>query len=225
MYTDKILDRSVLSSDNATLLSKGKTQLQADVYKVVLDDQFFVVKDYSRVGGKLSFVSKWCATQEVRALKQLDGLASVPRLVGQLDSTAFAMEFVDGKGSGGASVPFFSAVRKQIKLMHAYGVAHNDMHTRNIMDSHGKPIFIDFVTAIIKPKSYNPLYWPRHIIFALSAANDRMRGLRYQWKVGPDSLNTIEYILLVPMTVVRKAAAVIRYSMRGLKWCSQHLTH
>jgi RIO-like serine/threonine protein kinase len=136
-----------------------------EVVLVVVDDARAVLKDYAhadpwfrRLVGPLS------ARREARALRLLEGVAGVPRLIRRIGRDAILMEYIDGVSGrdlrrGDYAPDFFVKFYKLIDAIHARGVAHCDLRsTGNILRTPGgDPVFVDFVAHMRRNSWWNPI--------------------------------------------------------------------
>jgi hypothetical protein len=114
-----------------------------------------IVKEYSgapfipRVFGRISL--SW----EESALRRLEGMEGVPAFMGRLSPHAIRISVVRGRpldklNSGELSESCFENLVSLIHGIHGRGVAHGDLHQRNILVDRDRPSVIDFSTAYVK---------------------------------------------------------------------------
>ena len=116
-----------------------------------------VVKDFApRSAFVRATLGRWIARREQRAWAALAGHASVPRLIGEIDALAFAVEYRAGRPlsrSLARETPpgFFDRLAVAIDRMHALGVVHLDLrHQGNVLvGEDGAPVLIDFGSALV----------------------------------------------------------------------------
>lgn len=116
-----------------------------------------VVKDFGpRTALVRHTLGRFLVSRELRAYNALRGHPAVPRLLGQLDAFAFAIEYRPGERmnreiTGRVSPDFSSTLEKAVRALHERGVAHLDLrHRSNVLvgEDDGGPILIDFASAI-----------------------------------------------------------------------------
>jgi len=114
-----------------------------------------IVKEYSgapfmpRMFGRISL--SW----EEAALRRLEGMEGVPAFMGRLSPHAIRISVVRGRpldklNSGELSESCFENLVSLIHGIHERGVAHGDLHQRNILVDRDRPSVIDFSTAYVK---------------------------------------------------------------------------
>jgi len=115
----------------------------------------WVEKDYrdapflSRLYGKISL--HW----EAVALKRLKGIEGVPVYLGRPKSHLLRMTRVPGipldkLKRGELSELCFHRLQSLVQQIHSRGVAHGDLHMRNILIHEDKPCIVDFSTAYVR---------------------------------------------------------------------------
>jgi predicted Ser/Thr protein kinase len=114
-----------------------------------------IVKEYSgapfipRLFGRISL--SW----EEAALRRLEGMEGVPAFIGRPSSHGIQISAVRGlpldkMKSGDLSESCFEKLVSLIHGIHERGVAHGDLHQRNILVDQDRPSVIDFSTAYVK---------------------------------------------------------------------------
>lgn len=121
-----------------------------------------VVKDFAPRGPLVrAGLGRWITAREVRALRALRGHENVPRLLGEIDALAFAVEYRPGrrmsrKLAGRVPPDFLDRLEAAVAGMHRRGVAHLDLRHRSnvLVDEGGRPVLIDFGSAVtLRPGS------------------------------------------------------------------------
>lgn len=141
---------------DAHCLSLGQG-LKASVFKVVLDDQQVILKDFCRAPVYLKPVVKILMRREVCVLEYLQGSPHVPALVKVIDPYRFVMEYIEGAHPGKAHHRPHSGLYQQamnfLLAMHKAGVIHNDLRRKNlILHPERGLVFIDFGAALLMPR-------------------------------------------------------------------------
>lgn len=149
------VSRGELAKHTTAVLNRGN-HYNPDVLLLEVDGRRMVVKDFApRSFWVRTTIGRWITAREVRALRALDGLPAVPRLLGPIDALAFAVEYRPGqrmsrKLAGSVPPEFLARLESALRAMHRRGVAHLDLrHRSNVMvGEDGAPILIDFGSAL-----------------------------------------------------------------------------
>jgi len=136
------------------LLAPFRNRAKARVFVAPHEGRRVVCKDASRVSRLpgVGLFRRWTLRNEARALRALDGLPGVPRLLAAW-RTGLVMEFVDGRlltelRGTRVSGEVFDRLDALVAAIHARGVAIGDLHRRNILvDGAGQVGIIDFELA------------------------------------------------------------------------------
>jgi serine/threonine protein kinase len=148
-----------------------------------------VVKDFSpRALWVRNLFGPWINRREIRAYRALDGHRSVPRLFGELDAQAFAVEYRPGhyvnRGQAkGLSPTFLDELEEDIEEMHRSGVIHLDLrHRTNILlGRDGHPVLLDFASALVSRPGSG---WARCLQFLFGGV-DRRALEKWQVRLTP----------------------------------------
>jgi len=114
-----------------------------------------IVKEHSgapfipRLFGRISL--SW----EEAALRRLEGMEGVPAFIRRPSPYAIHISALEGRPldkmkSGELSESCFETLGSLIQGIHERGVAHGDLHQRNILVDQDRPSIIDFSTAYVK---------------------------------------------------------------------------
>ena len=114
-----------------------------------------IVKEHSgapfipRLFGRISL--SW----EEAALRRLEGMEGVPAFIRRPSPYAIHISALEGRPldkmkSGDLSESCFETLGSLIQGIHERGVAHGDLHQRNILVDQDRPSIIDFSTAYVK---------------------------------------------------------------------------
>ena len=149
------ISRGELARHTTAVLNRGNSR-NPDVLLVEVDGRQLVVKDFApRDAWVRTTIGRWITAREIRALRALDGLPSVPRFLGSIDSLAFAVEYRPGrrmsrKLAGRVPPEFLGGLETALREMHQRGVAHLDLRHRSnvLVGEDGDPILIDFGSAL-----------------------------------------------------------------------------
>jgi hypothetical protein len=147
--------RGELAKHTIAVLNRGNRR-NPDVLLVEVGGRRLVVKDFAPRGVWVRItIGRWIAAREVRALRALDGLPTVPRFLGSIDALAFAVEYRPGrrmsrKLAGRVPPDFLGRLETALREMHRRGVAHLDLRHRSnvLVGEDGDPILIDFGSAL-----------------------------------------------------------------------------
>jgi hypothetical protein len=144
----------MLARGDVELLSRGGAG-NPDVLLFRDGEGFQVVKDFAPRGRWMRLVGPWLIRRELRAYRQLAEHPSVPRVLGEVDSLAFAIEYRPGDILGPAVArrllpSFVDELRTGVARMHELGVVHLDLRHRSnaLADADGRLVLIDFASAI-----------------------------------------------------------------------------
>lgn len=127
--------------------------------------------------------------REARALRRLDGVVGVPRLLARPNSRAVLIDFVAGETA--KTMPkdqlgqdFFDRVTKRVEAMHARGIAHCDLRSggNTIIDNDHNPHFVDFVGHWQRGARWN-LVW--RWIFRKFCIADHIAVIRLKRRLAP----------------------------------------
>lgn len=117
----------------------------------------WVEKDY----GDTPFLSRLCGKislhWEAVALRRLRGIEGVPVYLGRPKSHLLRMTKVPGipldkLKRGELSELCFHRLQTLVQQIHSRGVAHGDLHMRNILIHGDKPFILDFSTAYVRDR-------------------------------------------------------------------------
>ena len=114
-----------------------------------------VEKDYGEAPVLPRLLGEISLHLEVSALKRLKGIEGVPQYLGRPRSHAIRMTRVPGVPlnklkMGELSEPCFHRIQGLLQLIHGRGVAHGDLHMKNVLIHDDKPYIVDFSTAWVR---------------------------------------------------------------------------
>jgi hypothetical protein len=149
------LSRANLAERTLRVLHRGASR-NPDVLLARGDHGPVVVKDFAPRG---RFVRAWLGPflhrRELRAYRALAGHPSVPRLLGELDSLAFVVEYRPGERLSRrlrerVRAEFVAELAHAVGEMHRRGVVHLDLRHRSnvLVGEDGRPVLIDFASAV-----------------------------------------------------------------------------
>jgi tRNA A-37 threonylcarbamoyl transferase component Bud32 len=114
-----------------------------------------VVKDYGHAPLIPRLFGRMCLRWEESALKRLSGIEGVPSFEERISPHSIRISAVpgtplDGLRRGDLSEAFFERLVSLLRQVHERGVAHGDLHQRNILAHNEMPYLIDFSTAYVR---------------------------------------------------------------------------
>ncbi len=163
-----------------------------DVVRLCRGQHEAVLKDYHGCDGWFG----WClgpllVRRETRALRRLEGVEGVPRLLGRVDRRALLMQHVPGTPLKSYAQPItpivFERLEALVDVMHARGVAHCDLRSPNntLLDAEGRPAIVDFVASVFQGARWNVLWrW----VFAQFCDADRAALVKLKRRYAPELL-------------------------------------
>ncbi len=146
-----------------------------------------VVKDFGpRAPWLRATLGRWLIARELRAYRALTGHPSVPRLIGRIDSHAFALEHRPGRRlsrqrAAELAPDFLEQLETAVRGLHARGVAHLDLRHRSnvLVDAQGAPVLIDFASAVCLA----PNRWPQRWLLRALARVDEAALAKWRAKL------------------------------------------
>ena len=115
----------------------------------------WVEKDYGATPFLSRLYGRICLHYEAVALRRLKGVKGVPAYQGRPTSNSIRMTRLPGIPldkieTGELSELCFQRLQALVHLMHRRGVAHGDLHMRNILIHEDQPSIIDFSVAYVR---------------------------------------------------------------------------
>ena len=115
----------------------------------------WVEKDYGAAPFPPRLYGRICLHWEAVALRRLKGIEGVPAYIGRATRNSIRMTRLPGipldkLEIGELSELCFHRLQDLIHAMHSRGVAHGDLHMRNISVHEEKPYVIDFSVAYVR---------------------------------------------------------------------------
>ena len=160
----------------------------------------FIRRDLSGAPWWSSRLAAWLAGREARALRQLDGRADTPRLLGwngvQLDRSFIAGAAMYQRPPHG-DLAYFRAGRRLLQHLHRQGEPHNDLakEANWLVRDDGRPALIDFQLAVRGD--------PRARWMRLLAREDLRHLLKHKRRYCPAALTPVEKRVLARRSWVR----------------------
>jgi RIO-like serine/threonine protein kinase len=136
------LSRPIVIPYRPRNLWKGEVRFINGCIEKDHDSNPFLPRLYARI----------CLNLEETALKRLSGIKGVPHFIERPTRTSLRMTAVPGVplgklNKGDLSELCFSRIKDILDEIHRNGVAHCDLHMRNILIDNDDPYIIDFATA------------------------------------------------------------------------------
>jgi predicted Ser/Thr protein kinase len=197
-----------------------------DVLLIRVDGEEAVLKDYSRADPWFRrLVGPLSARREARALRQLDGVRGVPRLLRVVDREALLLEHVPGTSArhappGGLTPEFFERFYRLVERLHEAGVAHCDLRSQGniLVGADGEPHVVDFTAHFRRGRPWNAVTrW----MYRKFCEADRVAVARLKRSHAPDLLTDAEKRALARdrNTPLERTARFIGKSVRNLsRW-------
>jgi len=188
--------REALRSSSRDPFRTGRNWTKADLFLCEQDGRRLVIKDYApRPFWVRNTIGRFLVGRECAAYTRLSGIAGIPPLAGRIDSHAFAVGWVEGKElssfrRGEVPASFFDRLLELLLAIHRAGVAHGDLHHRDILvDSLGSPALVDFSTAVLLEPGAGGI---RCRVFEAACTSDRRAALKHKRRHAPQALSEEE---------------------------------
>jgi RIO-like serine/threonine protein kinase len=161
----------------------------------------YIRRDTRAAARGLRWFAGRVARREARALRALEGMAGVPRLLRD-EPGVVARSYIAGRPMQDArprDVAWFRAARRLVTAMHARGVAHNDLAKEPnwLVTDAGAPAVIDFQLAWFGTR--------RSRFFRLLAMQDLRHLLKHKRTYCPHALTPVERRLLARRSWLARA--------------------
>ena len=189
------LNRKRIAALPRRSLRPGRNATKAEVSVVDPGETPFVVKDTaSRSWAVRTLLGPWQLNREERAYRILAGTPGIPRLIGRPDRQSLALEYIPGRSldtlrPGEVDGAFFDRLDNLLGMMHARGIAHGDLHHRDILlDAQGNPFVVDFATSLEAGAGANPL---RRMLFKQMVKADLRSAAKLRQRLAPGSARAL----------------------------------
>lgn len=183
--------------ERATLRFMGKRgPFRPSVRLLELGGVRAVAKDYRDCTPLYRWtVGRWNLAREEAALRRLEGVEGVPRLLGRIDGWILLLSWMRGRDLGKVrrfrqTPDFFEHLMRVVEEMHGRGVVHLDLRQRrNILlclqpDKVARPAILDFGSALCVRPGGLAHRWLSRI--------DRSGVLKYKRRAQPGTLTRDE---------------------------------
>jgi hypothetical protein len=113
-------------------------------------------------GLELAWYGQWLRAHEEAIYRLLKGVPGIPRWVGHVGQTGFAIEYIEAVPLDHIKSPppgFFERLRKVFDAVHARGIGYCDANKRSniLVDAAGQPYLIDYQISV---RLRDDLPWP-----------------------------------------------------------------
>lgn len=175
-------------------LRPARNGSKAEISLVDPGETPFIVKDTaSRAWAVRTLLGPWQLNREERAYRTLAGTPGIPRLIGRPDRQSLALEYIPGRSldtlrPGEVDDAFFDRLDELLERIHARGIAHGDLHHRDILlDATGNPFVVDFATSL-EAGGANPL---RRVLFKQMMRADLRAAAKLRQRLAPGSARAL----------------------------------
>ena len=174
----------------------GRNSTKADIFLWEREGVRWILKDYAGKGAWVRATwGRMMVRRELRAYRLLQEVDGIPRLIGRIDSLAFALEFIEGHDlshfrRGEVPSGFFRELLALVGSIHQAGVAQGDLHHRDVLiGPANRPYLVDFSTAVFRPVSEGV----QARLFRAACASDRRAVLKLTHRHDPKALSEQEH--------------------------------
>lgn len=210
---------AVLRSAAVEVVRRGGGS-RPDVMRVRYGDAQAVLKDQNGCDKTFALlIGPLLAGREARALRRLDAVPGVPRLLARPDRRAVLMEYVAAaplKSAAHSDWPaFFAALERLLEAMHGQGIAHCDLRSpdNTLVSESGEPVLVDFVASVRQAAPWNPAGgW----LFRRFCRVDRKAVLKLKSLVAPELVPASERHLLEHRSWWHRAARGLGVGVRKI---------
>ncbi len=178
------------------------------------------MRDTTPAGRFSGILARWAARREAHALRVLEGVEGVPRLLA-FDGVRLQRSFIPGlpmQAAKPVDPAYFRCARRLLAAVHRRGVAHNDLAKEPnwLVTPEGLPALVDFQIARVGN--------PRSRLLRLQAREDLRHMLKHKRTYCPSHLTPIERRVLAHRSWIRNlwfatGKPVYRFlTRRVLRW-------
>ena len=158
------------------------------IYRVERDAQCLIRRDTRAARRGVRWFARWVAGHEARALRALEGIAGVPRLLA-FDGVVLERSYIAGAAMHDARpthLAYYRAARRLVLALHRRGVAHNDLakEANWLVTERGEPAVVDFQMGWVSKQ--------RGRFFRMLAHEDLRHLLKHKRTYCPQALTPIE---------------------------------
>ena len=135
---------------------------------------------------------RWLQAHEEAIYRTLAGIQGVPRWVGRVGETGYAMEYIESKPLDHfdkAPAGFFERLRKLFDAVHSRGVAYCDSNKRSniLVAADGRPYLVDYQIALRRRDDW-PLRNMLHAFIRYMAEKDIYHLCKHKRRMSPGEL-------------------------------------
>ncbi len=190
------------------------------VMRIQRDGEDQVLKDHAGCDSVFAaLLGKLLTRREARALLRLNSVVGVPRLLGQPESRALYIEWLDGISIKEALAreidwpKFLAELENTLREIHALGVAHCDLRglSNILVGPDETPYVIDFVSCFFAGSRWNFI---RGWVFRRFCEADRQALLKLRQRVAPESMDTADAELIVHSGIFNRAMRRVGQGIR-----------
>lgn len=197
-----------------------------DVLLIKVGDEKAVLKDYSKADPWFRrLIGPLSVRREARALRQLESVPGVPRLLRIVNRDAMLLEYIPGTSArevpaGGLTPQFFERFYRLVDRLHEFGVAHCDLRSQGniLVGADGEPYVVDFTAHFRRGRPWNAAArW----MYGKFCEADRVAVARLKKSHAPDLLTEAEKQALARdrKTPLERSARFIGKSVRNVsRW-------
>ena len=158
----------------------------------LMDGTLVVRRDTTRARWWTRWLARRLAAREARALRTLEGLAGVPRLL-MWQHGVLIRSWIEGEPMQVArpvQADYYREARSLIRAMHRRGVAHNDLAKEPnwLVTPEGYPAVVDYQLATVRGRPGR--------LFRLQAREDLRHLLKHKRTYRPESLSLTDRRIL-----------------------------
>ena len=196
--TLSVVSSGHLPEDSRELLHAGNSVVQADIYRVRVGENTFLIKTFeARPAWIRLLVGRLVLRHELGILRQLEGVRGVPVPYGMANPDCLCMEMVDQARTLGddQDLPpenrcpplcFFQELKELLTKIHMAGIVHGDIRRRNILrDQANRPYIINLSTAVSRAGGRVPC---SRLLYRFLRPVDRFNVLKLQAECHPGTL-------------------------------------
>ncbi|MBT5032252.1 MAG: hypothetical protein HOM55_08160 [Proteobacteria bacterium] len=165
-----------------------------DVLLIDVDGKRAILKDQNACDRWFAMlIGPLLCWREARALKRLEAISGVPRLLTKPDARSLLMEYVDAEQAIKTQQvqdwqAWFDRLEQLIQCMHEAGIAHGDLRSPGnmLIDKQGNPVLVDFVASSGQGARWNIF---ANSIFRGLCAVDESAVIKLKSKIAPELLD------------------------------------
>jgi len=150
------INQRLRSDEDIDLVRLTNQGHQGIAFKVLVDEQFFLIKRTNKIGVFTRRVSKHFIQHEYKIYQRLEGIAGIPKCYGLSDDGSLILEYIDGDSYREKEYTlenrdqFFIDLLALILSIHEAGVSHGDLKRKDniLIGEKNQPYLIDFGAAM-----------------------------------------------------------------------------